>query len=364
MEPDFYSPQEELPLLTQLDGLEASVEGGACSDHNEWCTCTPDLLQPDEFPPEGMQPTSDAENELSTIFLHSGWLDVRRRVHSALKASHATAAACSAFATCGWNSWCLASDTEPVQYRVVASWCNSKWCRVCQRRRAMRLAGRLAQLVSPKRTRFITLTLRANEEPLRCQVQRIYQAFRRLRQRVLWKNTQSGGVAFLEVTRGANDTGWHVHLHILATGGFIDKTELSAAWKQITGDSFIVDIRWVRSVRNAIQYVCKYVGKGYSDKLARDERTMITLINHLHNVRTYCVFGDWRAVLAEEPDDTITWKPISPLGSLLRRAYDGDTEAERIVRAIDPWLQIPESQKPPPSKTGSGADDPVDRFHV
>ena len=73
-------------------------------------------------------------------------------------------------------------------------------------------------------------------------------------QRELWKRKQRGrgspldGVAgavwSYEVKRGKNSGSWHPHLHMIALAESMpDQAALSAEWHNITGDSFIVDVR-------------------------------------------------------------------------------------------------------------------------
>ncbi|KKM62827.1 hypothetical protein LCGC14_1517790, partial [marine sediment metagenome] len=105
------------------------------------------------------------------------------------------------------------------------------------------MAARVAELSADREVRFITLTLRINWEPLGDQVTRLMRCFARLRRRVLWKSTQFGGVAFLELKRRPHNHTWHPHVHIISEGLWIEKRDLSKAWLEITGDSFIVKVK-------------------------------------------------------------------------------------------------------------------------
>lgn len=73
-------------------------------------------------------------------------------------------------------------------------------------------------------------------------------------QRELWKRKHRGRGSVLdrveaavwsyEVKKGHGSGQWHPHLHMVAmTSAGIDQAALSAEWRQITGDSFIVDAR-------------------------------------------------------------------------------------------------------------------------
>lgn len=62
----------------------------------------------------------------------------------------------------------------------------------------------------------------------------------------------------------------NLHIHALVYGPFIPIRRLVEDWKKLTGDSFIVDIRTVKNVSQAVYYVMKYITKppvsdSYSD---------------------------------------------------------------------------------------------------
>jgi len=69
----------------------------------------------------------------------------------------------------------------------------------------------------------------------------------------------TGGVSSIEVKRGKGSGGWHVHSHsiILAPAGLPRSDnrwpQLSEEWHDLTGDSFILDLRPIRSVPSDIE---------------------------------------------------------------------------------------------------------------
>lgn len=51
------------------------------------------------------------------------------------------------------------------------------------------------------------------------------------------------------------------HVHIVADTTYIPQRTISELWKTITGDSFIIDIRAVRSKKGSARYLSKYLSK-------------------------------------------------------------------------------------------------------
>ena len=76
-----------------------------------------------------------------------------------------------------------------------------------------------------------------------------------------------GGFYSYENTYNEKTGEWHPHLHIFGVlEEWIDQESLAETWHEITGDSYIVDIRRVRKHKElgygeAIAEVCKYALK-------------------------------------------------------------------------------------------------------
>lgn len=101
-------------------------------------------------------------------------------------------------------------------------------------------------------------------------------------QRELWKRKQRqrgsvldgvvGAVWSYEVKRGKGSGLWHPHLHMIALAEFApDAEELSKEWHNITGDSYIVDVRPISQEQpvDGFLEVFKYAVK-FSDQPAAD----------------------------------------------------------------------------------------------
>ena len=126
---------------------------------------------------------------------------------------------------------------------------------------------------------LVTLTV-ANGTDLAERQKHLMNAFRTLMQRCRdYRKKQRGYNEFCKMLGGFysyentynEKTGeWHPHLHIFGVvEEWIDIPKLSETWHEITGDSFIVDVRRVRKHKEqgyskAIAEVCKYALK-FSD---------------------------------------------------------------------------------------------------
>jgi hypothetical protein len=141
-------------------------------------------------------------------------------------------------------------------------------------------------------TRYALLTLTYRDtEALEGCIDRCWKDFRTLRGRALWGRVL-GSVATIEIKRGERSGLWHPHLHVLVArescrclygrtpgdyGQFcihgrvscphaVTQCRLVDAWRDITGDSYVVDIRAVRAdsdgdMGGAIREVVKYCTK-------------------------------------------------------------------------------------------------------
>ena len=268
---------------------------------------------------------------------HRYWLNV-------LPQTSATVKNVDSFWRCGKNAWIEHSKSRG-QYRVRSQTCGQRICPVCGKRRREEVRKRLLDafaLLPRSYLRFLTLTLRSTKTPLADQLARLTKCFRQLRQRKFWREKVTFGAAVVELTR-ARDTGnWHPHLHIIMVGEFIDQNFLSRTWKEITGDSMIVDIRKIDSTQVAIEELAKYASKPTAfEYLKGDARAGIELYESIKNRHLLIVFGDapdhLRRINKKKrrdkgPDD---WKSIAPLWVVVDLALAGNENAKLLIRSLD-----------------------------
>jgi hypothetical protein len=110
----------------------------------------------------------------------------------------------------------------------------------------------------------------------------------------------TGAVWSYEIKRGSGSEWWHPHLHMIALAESMPDAEaLSREWHNITGDSFIVDVRPIDQVDpvSGFMEVFKYAVK-FSDQPPED--TLHAWLT-LRGKRLLASSGDFRGV--EVPED-------------------------------------------------------------
>jgi hypothetical protein len=207
---------------------------------------------------------------------------------------------------------------------------------------AKNLMGKLVErfkLASPhvpcKHIRFLTLTLRANATPLKEQLDRLYSSFGKFRNRAKIKKCVRGGICFLELSRNRETGSWHPHLHILFEGDYLPQAVARDTWHEITGDSYIVDIRQIRTVGEACSYVVKYATKSIGANVWADPAALREAMVALVGKRTFNAFGTWKCFsLARPQADDLDWDPVCSLNTLYNRIAEGDPAAIKILNCL------------------------------
>lgn len=240
------------------------------------------------------------------------------------------------FCNCGTQFFMFKCPNERLLFRSQRS-CNSRICETCGRRYANRLEPSIEELFRPlmaKKVRgfglfFLTITTSTNRfgptGPSRADIKRFYQestAFLRLHYgRYLCKINQKGKVVECQKRRGRkprlrprkNGTGTiadfrkfrgagylaslelgsnanMIHAHAIVYGPYIPQKKLSQSWLKLTGDSFIVDIRAVRSPKKAARYVLKYISKPPQTDSLYQVASYATAIKGTRRIRTGGIF--------------------------------------------------------------------------
>jgi hypothetical protein len=156
-------------------------------------------------------------------------------------------------------------------------------------------------------------------------------------------NKALGGLYTYEIKRGANSGLWHVHIHsVWLCKETPWETRLSEEWKEITGDSFIVDVRPITDEKGFIE-VLSYAVK-FSTMSIEDNFDAFKI---LRKKRLLNSFGVFRSV--EVPDE-LEDQPLEDLpyvellfayipGSGYRRQLKHEISRDKINAQIN--AQVP-----------------------
>lgn len=110
-----------------------------------------------------------------------------------------------------------------------------------------------------------------------------------------------GGVFAYEFKRGAGQNLWHPHIHMLALlpkGLRVDAEVLKSEWREITGDSFVINIEKVQNDSPFLEvfaYALKF------SEMENDDRWYASQL--LANERLISSFGEVRGVVVDESNN-------------------------------------------------------------
>ena len=343
--PDYLKPDGP-PLATGAPGLPRTAFANGLHSSS--------VQPPETNVPTTFRPTDWGalltDLDPPVIFRHSGWQRIRSKVRTALLTNNSSLRVVQRFDLCGSEPWVAVDPEDPSRFVLLANCCHSRWCLPCARERGRTIAGNLTLKLGDEPTRFLTLTLKHSDSPLRDQISRLYSCFRKLRALRFWRENVDGGAAVLEIRHSWKSDSWHVHLHVLFHGGYVSQRALAAAWWRITGDSYVVDIRLVHGAKHAAAYVSKYLSKPISTTISGKPAKLAELIAACRGRRLVLTFGSWRGFRLTEKIDATEWKSLCPLTVLYERFEAGDEDAARIVHALEiscPDARIQAGRSPP-----------------
>ena len=325
--PEVSTIEEVVPSgsLTYLDPDETSVgfDGEACTPYS---------------PPSPLDP--------GVSFRHSGWTHKREIARSCMVVGGCGQASIERFDGCGGRAWVLKSKQTPGLYRIASDRCHCRWCEPCAYEYRRKVCGNLqtwlldtfhlksdAEITT--RLRFITLTLKSTDKTLNEQLDRFVGCFRNLRAKTFWKANVEGGIYFFEITHNQRTGLWHPHCHIICSGKYVAQKKLADLLKEVTGDSFIVDVRKVPTARWAVSYVAKYAGKGIPADVRSNPDLLLQAVFAFKGRRLFSTFGNWKSLKLSENDPAgDEWETVCSLTSLIRKAAGGDPEAVALLHYL------------------------------
>jgi hypothetical protein len=296
-------------------------------DHEE-TTTTPNHDQPPT-------PTADPDGQAHLSFRHSFWETRRRCTLDAIRLLHPASRRLTAFQACGINAWVVRSDQPPHRYRVRTNKCRDRFCEACAGEKRRLVAFNVARQLPKCHLRLLTLTIKSTATPLTDQIDRIYNAFRTFRNRRPIQKRITGGLYFLEITVNPASRLWHPHLHVICMGSYLPVDLVRRHWFDVTHDSYICDVRYIKTPGHAAGYVTKYAGKTIPITVWRDPKLLQEAIRAMENRRTFQTFGKMKHLdLSRIPDEDTTWTPIASLATILTQAKAGDPIATDILNQI------------------------------
>lgn len=147
--------------------------------------------------------------------------------------------------------------TQCGYMHVVQLNCGDRTCPVCRKKWYGYHFRALANVMAAwKNVRIMTLTLKNIQSECfsKESVKNMRKSFTRLLHRKYFKSRIKGGFYFVHITN--HGRGFHLHIHAVYEGEYIDNRKLSQAWHEITLDSFIVDVMKKNvSVKRALKYL-------------------------------------------------------------------------------------------------------------
>ena len=298
-------------------------------------------LDPEETAPVFLQPAPMLADPTSPVpvdvsFRHSGWRNQRYSVYSAMYAAGCPQRRLDAFIGCGGNAWVVRDAANHEHLAIASQRCHDRFCIPCAKERARIIAHNLREKLPDVQLRFLTLTLKSVDEPLRAQLVRLRSCFNKFRSHPKIKDRMTGGVSFLELTISAKTGLWHPHLHIIFQGSYLPQNLASLVWHDITKDSYIVHVRSVTNSDAVRGYLASYLSAGLPANIWRDKQKTAELIRALAGTRTIAAFGSWsRLSLARTPLSSIVWEPVCTLSSLIAASRKGCQESIRMLRILN-----------------------------
>ena len=118
-----------------------------------------------------------------------------------------------------------------------------------------------------------------------------------------------------EYTFNPKTNDFHVHLHLIVLRGkFWAQGDISDTWREVTGDSFIVDIREVKDVHKGAKELCKYIVKSVDLAKMPDDKFR-EVVEMKKGTRMFVSGGCFYNVNleAEEAEDDDVFKRFSDL---------------------------------------------------
>jgi len=197
---------------------------------------------------------------------------------------------------------CDNKENHLVNY-LIPHRCEYRICPICSKLKGKKVWVNLLQMfgqlprVKGHRLMFLTLTKRKKYEEgeLKGGIRELLKDVRKFINKFYSRKTLCGAVAILELGKNFN-----LHVHCIVFGPYIPQDVLSRAWQKITSDSYVMDIRAVRSgrggIKGAASYTVKYITKPHSFESADDYAMFFKEMYRVRAMRTYGIFYNFKVI--------------------------------------------------------------------
>jgi len=229
----------------------------------------------------------------------------------------------------------LAQADDTGKPCVLILTCKCRLCPTCQHHRTSLCAAKTRHAAKQMEDmRFLTLTIKHSQTPLRDQVKKLCGAFAKLRRSQYWKAHTKGGIYTLEITYNPGSDEFHPHIHALIDGDWMDHQVLKNMWEKITGDSKNLRIERPKSTKAIERYICKYISKN----IAPDNIPPHRLAEYVASIKSWRMiqsFGHIKMASDEElkMKDRPTFTHIMELHVLRHFAKSGNLVAASLLEA-------------------------------
>ncbi len=299
---------------------------------------------------------SPDNTELAERFRHSGWQRQRALIYDSLRRTMQSCNRIVNFDSCGAFAYVYQAIDDPNVFRLGGSSCRDRFCLPCSQDRSRCLATNVLNALDKKPARFVTLTLKQNAKPLAETLDRLYSSFRKLRGLAFWKRAVKGGCAFLELKWSESNESWNVHLHCVVHGSWLDQRKLSSAWYKITGDSFIVHVKFIDNEEQVGRYVTKYASKPFDNTFLNRTQQLDEVVTAIKGRRLCLTFGTWRGIKLTEQPNEHSWISLGSFHDVATKARAGDIECMEAMNAIcgedvATILDAVPTARPPPQRS-------------
>ncbi len=186
--------------------------------------------------------------------------------------------------------------------------CKKLFCPDCAAERATRLGNqteaKIREVMKTTNGRLCLLTLTTkNAATLDGGLVKLKKSFANFKRKKVFKNHIKGYFGAFEYTFNQETNDFHIHLHlIILRGKFWNQSDISDAWRDVTGDSFIVDIREIKDAYKGVKEVCKYPMKP-ADLMTMPDEKFLEVVRMKKGTRMFVSGGCFYNVKLDDDDD-------------------------------------------------------------